>query len=82
MANEIEQSSMPFLTESDENASRNSDIKRVLRLKEVRHKTGLGRSTIYRWMDEGRFPRPARLGARSVAWIEHEIDDWLMSRSK
>lgn len=82
MANEIEQLSMPFLVESDENASRNADFKRVLRLKEVRHKTGLGRSTIYRWMAEGRFPKPVRLGARSVAWIEHEIDDWLMSRSR
>ena len=82
MENEIEQLSMPFLEESGEDASRETDIKRVLRLKEVRHKTGLGRSTIYRWMDEGKFPKPVRLGARSVAWIEHEVDEWLMSRSK
>ena len=81
-ANEIEQLSMPFLKEFGNDLSRNTDIKRVLRLKEVRHKTGLGRSTIYRWMDEGKFPKPVRLGARSVAWIEHEIDEWLMSRSK
>lgn len=82
MANEIEQLSMPFLMEIGEDVSRKTDFKRVLRLKEVRHKTGLGRSTIYRWMDEGRFPKPVRLGARSVAWIEHEIDEWLMSRSR
>ncbi|KWV94503.1 hypothetical protein ASS64_09360 [Erythrobacter sp. AP23] len=73
---------MPFIAESGKNVLRNRDIKRVLRIKEVRHKTGLGRSTIYRWMDEGRFPKPVHLGARSVAWIEHEIDQWLMSRSK
>lgn len=82
MANEIKQLSMPFLSERGEDVSHNTEIKRVLRLKEVRHKTGLGRSTIYRWMDEGRFPKPVRLGARTVAWIEHEIDEWLMSRSK
>ena len=57
-------------------------VRRFIRLREVLHRTGLGRSTVYRWMDEERFPRPIRLGTRSVAWIEHEIDDWLMSRSK
>ena len=62
--------------------SNEKPIRRFIRLKEVQHRTGLGRSTIYRWMDEGRFPKPVRLGARSVAWIEHEIDEWLMSRSK
>ena len=82
MENEIEQLSMPFLEESGEDASRDTDIKRGLRLKEVRHKTGLGRSTIYRWMDEGSFPKSVRLGARSVAWIESEIDDWLQAKSK
>lgn len=82
MANEIEQLSMPFLKETGNDVSRHTDIKRVLRLKEVRHRTGLGRSTIYRWMDEGWFPKPVRLGARTVAWIEREIDNWLMSRSK
>lgn len=82
MANEVEQLSMPLNREDGEDVSRNTGIRRVLRLKEVRHKTSLGRSTIYRWIDEGRFPKPVRLGARSVAWIEHEIDDWLMSRSK
>ena len=82
MANEIEQLSMACLKESGEDASRDTDIKRVLRLKEVRHKTGLSRSTIYRWMDEGKFPKPVRLGARSVARIESEIDDWLQAKSK
>ena len=42
MENEIEQLSMPFLEESGEDASRETDIKRVLRLKEVRHKNGPG----------------------------------------
>ena len=31
---------------------------------------------------EVQFPKPVRLGARFVAWIEHEIDEWLMRRSK
>lgn len=57
-------------------------IRRFIRLREVLHRTGLGRSTVYRWMEEGRFPKSVRLGGRSVAWIEHEIDEWLQDRCR
>ena len=57
-------------------------IGRLIRLKEVQHRVGLSRSTIYRFMAEGTFPKPVHLGQRSVGWIEHEIDDWLRSRSR
>jgi prophage regulatory protein len=26
------------------------------------------------------FPRPVKIGLRSVAWIEDEVDDWIRSR--
>ena len=80
MVNEDDQMQLPFRGDKDIASPSERDVRRVLRLKEVQHRTGLGRSTIYRWMDEGKFPKPVRLGARSVAWIEHEIDEWLMSR--
>ena len=57
-------------------------IQRLIRLREVQHRVGLSRSSIYRFMAEGTFPTPVHLGSRSVAWIEHEIDAWLRSRSK
>ncbi len=82
MANEIEQLSMPFLADLDHGGSQSPKIERFLRLREVLHRTGLGRSTVYRWMDEGRFPKSVRLGGRSVAWIEHEIDEWLQDRCR
>src|SRR3546814_17227601 len=44
------------------------------------HRVGLGRSTIYRWMSEGKFPRPVQLGGYSVAWAESEIDGWVADR--
>ncbi len=31
-------------------------------------------------MSEGAFPRPRRLTGRAVAWLEFEIDEWLLSR--
>lgn len=53
---------------------------RLIRISEVQHRVGLGRSTIYRWMAQGRFPKPARLSGHSVAWIEGEIDAWIAAR--
>ncbi len=50
---------------------------RLIRLKEVMHRVGLGRSTIYRWMDEGKFPKPLQLGACSEAWLQSDIYDWI-----
>ncbi len=55
-------------------------VMRLIRLKEVQHRVGLGRSTIYRWMDEGKFPRPHTLGGYVVAWLESDIDSWISSK--
>lgn len=52
-------------------------VTRLIRLKEVQHRVGLGRSTIYRWMAEGKFPKPIRLGGYAVAWKQEDIDDWI-----
>ncbi|RUO71648.1 helix-turn-helix transcriptional regulator [Idiomarina ramblicola] len=51
---------------------------RVIRLNEVKDKIGLSRSTIYRRIANGEFPKPILLGGRASGWIEDEIDEWLM----
>lgn len=53
---------------------------RLIRIKEVQHRTGLGRSTIYRWMAQGRFPMSVQLGGYSVAWAEDDVTEWITSR--
>ena len=53
---------------------------RLIKLKEVIEKTSLGRSTIYEFMTKGTFPKQVSLGAKSVAWVESEVDDWIMDR--
>ncbi|MDP2633517.1 MULTISPECIES: AlpA family transcriptional regulator [unclassified Pseudoalteromonas] len=53
---------------------------RLIKLKEVIEKTSLGRSTIYEFMTKGTFPKQVSLGAKSVAWLESEVDDWIMDR--
>jgi len=51
---------------------------RLLRLKEVARKAGMGRSTIYRKMDQGSFPKPVRIDAM-VRWRESDVDAWIAS---
>ena len=50
---------------------------KILRLPAVLSRTGLGRSTVYLYISEGRFPKPISLGPRAVGWLESEIDEWL-----
>lgn len=53
---------------------------RLIRLPEVMSRVGLGRSTIYRWMSEGKFPKPVQLGAHAVAWAEREVEEWISEK--
>ena len=51
-----------------------------LRMKEVKRRTGLSRSTIYLRMKENRFPKPISLGGRAVGWLENQVEAWLAER--
>lgn len=53
---------------------------RIIRLEEVIDCTGLGRSTIYKYIAEETFPRAVSLGSRSVGWVESEVHDWILAR--
>lgn len=53
---------------------------RIIRLKEVIDSTGLARSTIYKYIAEGTFPKPVSLGERCVGWVESEVHDWILVR--
>jgi len=50
---------------------------RILRLKTVLDRTGLCRSTLYRKMDAGTFPRNVRISARCVGWRESAVEAWM-----
>lgn len=53
---------------------------RLIRLKEVMRLTGLARSTVYKVMGEGTFPGSVSLGGKAVAWVESEVNDWILAR--
>jgi prophage regulatory protein len=43
--------------------------------------TGMGRSWIYQSIKNGSFPKPITIsGAHAVAWVEHEIQEWIELR--
>ncbi len=49
----------------------------LIRLPEVRRRTGLSRQTIYRKMEAGAFPAKVTLSVQAVAWYESDIDRWV-----
>ncbi len=54
---------------------------RIIRLKDVIETTGLSKSTIYNYIEQGVFPKSVSLGgARAVGWVESEIFEWVMAR--
>ena len=54
---------------------------RIIRLHEVKNRTGLSRSMIYLMMKEKRFPQAIRVaGTRCTGWVESEIDGWVADK--
>jgi len=63
---------------------------RLIRLNEVLSRTGYGRTSIYRKMAEGTFPKclklsgplkdPSKFDSRAIAWIEEEVEKWVEDR--
>lgn len=63
-----------------------SPMTNVLRLKRLKEKTGISRSTVYNKINpkskyyDAAFPKPIRLGPGSIGWLEVEVNAWLASR--
>ena len=53
---------------------------RLMRRREVEGITGMSRSSIYRLMHDGEFPRPVKVGPAAVRWRASDITVWLESR--
>ncbi len=53
---------------------------RIIRLKDVIESTGIARSTIYKLVGEGEFPKPVPLVGRTVGWVESEVQEWIQGR--
>jgi prophage regulatory protein len=50
---------------------------RLLKLDEVKRRVGLGKSMIYRLIQEGRFPAPYKVSPFASRWSNHEVVAWI-----
>jgi len=51
----------------------------ILRLPEVMARTGIRRTTLYRRMAEGTFPKSIALGGNCTGWYQSDVEDWIVS---
>lgn len=53
---------------------------RLLRMPDVETYTGLKRSSIYRAIEAGNFPKQVKLGARAVGFPASQVQAWIAAR--
>lgn len=53
---------------------------KLLRVKSVAEKLDASRSTVFRLMKSDDFPKPIKLSARHIVFVEAEIDQWVSSK--
>ena len=55
---------------------------KLLRFTDVRDRTGLSRSTVWRLERTGAFPKHIKVSANIVAWLEQDVVEWIRSKTK
>jgi len=50
---------------------------RIIRLKTVLARTGLSRTTLYRKMNDGTFPRQVKISVHGAGWRESAVNRWI-----
>jgi prophage regulatory protein len=45
--------------------------------REVLDHVGVSYPTLWRWMQEGSFPRSRTIGGKKIAWVEAEVEKWI-----
>ena len=54
---------------------------RILRVPEIKRRTGLSRTTIWRKVRSGEFPPPVQLSANAIGWFENSFEQqWVKPR--
>lgn len=51
----------------------------LLPLKELKARVGLSTATVYRLMQRGTFPRPRKVGTKSL-WRSDEVEAWILAQ--
>lgn len=59
---------MPAKTESAQTIRRRHDVEA---------QTGLPKSSLYALIAKGDFPKPIKIGARAVGWLDRDVNAWI-----
>lgn len=54
-----------------------SNLEKIIRIKTVLARTGLSRSTLYRKIAEGTFPRQVPISVHGAGWHESAVNRWI-----
>jgi prophage regulatory protein len=52
----------------------------LIRFTEVQRRTGYSKAWIYRLISQKRFPSAVKVGTRSIAFVESEVNEWINQR--
>ena len=55
-------------------------LQRIIRLRDLSDYCGLRRTAVEDLIKAGRFPKPVRLGERSMGWMEADLIRWQQER--
>jgi len=50
---------------------------RMIRIKMMLEWLGCSRTTLYRWVQDGKFPQPKMNGTRTLGWTYNQYEQWL-----
>jgi len=49
----------------------------ISQISHVEEMTGFHRSTLRRWWEEEKFPRPQKLNGSTLVWSTHLVNQWI-----
>ena len=52
-------------------------LTQILRRRQLEEQLGLSRSSIYKMVADGLFPKPIKLGPHAVGWRADDVENWL-----
>ncbi len=55
-------------------------MRRLIKIDEVARRTATPKASIYWRIQRNEFPRPVKVGERSSAWLEEEVEQWIEAR--
>ncbi|MEQ5666708.1 AlpA family transcriptional regulator [Providencia alcalifaciens] len=52
----------------------------LIRLPEVMRRTGFSKPYLYKLISDDKFPKQVKIGTRSIAFVESEVDEWVANK--